>query len=535
LKGGFQKDKGEIKGGELSVRMGLDMDDPKRKRRSSIETIQLDAPVWVSSHPLKPIFPLAWKLLKFVLGTGPQWFLRILSMILFIVLLLPAFIQVGWYYITSPDILRNIKYGPNPRNYLDIYLPAYNNKYSTPGKRPVVIFLSGGVWIIGYKAWGAFTGKILASYGILTVQPDYRNFPQGCMPEMLEDSNRAISWVSQNIASFGGNQKEIYLMGQSAGSHMGALLLLYKALQEKKELDKQQQQQQQRQKEQEMKQRASTDADSSQENLQQSGGADDDKPEHEQVASEERQPEIVKSNGNQNQGNGRSNGNHHPKQNTPQTKRNPLIPEDYVENFPGPEVWELLNIKSFIGIAGPYNISAIENHFHQKGLPRRLLHAIFGGRQNLRSFSPFHVLQDHLHELSDPAIRQRIPPFVLLHGTADKSVPFAMTQEFDHALAKAGLESFVKLYPDQTHTDVIIEDIICPDNKLKDDLMFDVIVYVTHRLQISHDSDVEKVLPKQQQHLTFLVPNEEKFKTRNIRPNLLPRFAVNIAKKVNPF
>ena len=35
-----------------------------------------------------------------------------------------------------------------------------------PSKRcPVVIFVAGGAWTIGYKAWGALMGKLLIDEG----------------------------------------------------------------------------------------------------------------------------------------------------------------------------------------------------------------------------------------------------------------------------------------------------------------------------------------------------------------------------------
>jgi prenylcysteine alpha-carboxyl methylesterase len=74
---------------------------------------------------------------------------------------------------------------------------------------PVVVFLSGGAWIIGYKAWGALMGRVLSSYGILVVTPDYRNFPQGLLPDMIQDANVALEWVFDNIHLFGGGTRII--------------------------------------------------------------------------------------------------------------------------------------------------------------------------------------------------------------------------------------------------------------------------------------------------------------------------------------
>jgi hypothetical protein len=42
---------------------------------------------------------------------------------------------------------------------------------------PVVIFLTGGAWAIGYKAWGALLGLGLSAHGVLVCSVDYRNFP----------------------------------------------------------------------------------------------------------------------------------------------------------------------------------------------------------------------------------------------------------------------------------------------------------------------------------------------------------------------
>lgn len=52
---------------------------------------------------------------------------------------------------------------------LDLYLP---NNIDSP--KPVVIFVTGGAWIIGYKAWGALLGLQLAERDIIVASIDYR-------------------------------------------------------------------------------------------------------------------------------------------------------------------------------------------------------------------------------------------------------------------------------------------------------------------------------------------------------------------------
>lgn len=54
--------------------------------------------------------------------------------------------------------------------------------------------------------------------GVLTIVPDYRNFPQGDIQDMVADIVAAVSWTSKNARQYGGNPEKIVLAGQSAGS-----------------------------------------------------------------------------------------------------------------------------------------------------------------------------------------------------------------------------------------------------------------------------------------------------------------------------
>ena len=140
-------------------------------------SISSEAKRWAYSHPLGPIPRLTYRLFRAVLWTGPTWFLRLLRLILFGILLTPVWIRIGWFYVTSPNIRRNVRYGSRARNFLDIFFPDQ----VLGGRRcPVVVLISGCAWIIGYKAWGVFVARILMEYGLICVLVDYRNFPQVC-------------------------------------------------------------------------------------------------------------------------------------------------------------------------------------------------------------------------------------------------------------------------------------------------------------------------------------------------------------------
>uniref|UniRef100_M8BL57 protein-S-isoprenylcysteine alpha-carbonyl methylesterase n=1 Tax=Aegilops tauschii TaxID=37682 RepID=M8BL57_AEGTA len=147
------------------------------------------------------------------LGVGSRWICQLLALLIYAVLLMPGFIRVGYYYFFSSQVLRSIVYGDQPRNRLDMYIPTDRSK-----PNPVVVFVTGGAWIIGYKAWGALLGR--------------RNFPQGTISDMVTDASEAISFICDTVASYGGDPNQIYLMGQSAGAHIAACALLEQAVKE---------------------------------------------------------------------------------------------------------------------------------------------------------------------------------------------------------------------------------------------------------------------------------------------------------------
>ncbi|KAI3844934.1 hypothetical protein MKX03_019309 [Papaver bracteatum] len=176
---------------------------------------------------------LGFELLRY-LGVGYRWITKFLALGCYAMLLMPGFIQVGYYYYRSRQVRRGIVYGDQPRNRLDLYLP----ENSDDGPMPVVAFITGGAWIIGYKAWGSLLGQQLSERGVIVACIDYRNFPQGTMSDMVKDASEGISFVCNNIADYGGDPNRIYLMGQSAGAHIAACTLLEQATKELGEGDK---------------------------------------------------------------------------------------------------------------------------------------------------------------------------------------------------------------------------------------------------------------------------------------------------------
>ncbi|XP_027925410.1 isoprenylcysteine alpha-carbonyl methylesterase ICME-like isoform X2 [Vigna unguiculata] len=144
---------------------------------------------------------LAITLLRY-LGIGYRWITQLLALGCYAMLLMPGFLQVAYYYFFSPKVQRSLVYGDQPRNRFDLYLPADIGE-----PKPVLIFVTGGAWIIG-------------------------NFPQGTISDMVNDTSQGISFIINNIANYGGDPNRVYLMGQSAGAHISSCALLEQAARE---------------------------------------------------------------------------------------------------------------------------------------------------------------------------------------------------------------------------------------------------------------------------------------------------------------
>ena len=158
------------------------------------------------------------------LFTSFKWLIQFFRLLLFAAFLMPGFSQMMLFYFFSPRVIRSVPYGVESRNALDIYLPR--KKWRRMGPCPVIVYVTGGAWTIGYKGWGALFARRLSQRGVLVFCLDYRNFPQGTITDMVRDVNTGISWVLNNCHLYGGDPSAVYLVGQSAGVHLTLLALI---------------------------------------------------------------------------------------------------------------------------------------------------------------------------------------------------------------------------------------------------------------------------------------------------------------------
>lgn len=92
---------------------------------------------------------------------------------------------------------------------------------------PIHVFIHGGAWRGGRAANYAFPAEMFVNAGIHYVVPDFswvQDVGDSLYP-IVDQLRRAIAWLYENAAHFGGNPQRIYLSGHSSGGHLAGVLL----------------------------------------------------------------------------------------------------------------------------------------------------------------------------------------------------------------------------------------------------------------------------------------------------------------------
>jgi len=118
-----------------------------------------------------------------------------------------------------------VQYGPHPRvNLADIWRRA---DLPRDGKAPVLLQVPGGAWAIGMRRPQAYPLlSHLADRGWVCVSIDYRVSPRHTWPDHIVDVKRALAWIKENIADYGGDPDFVAITGGSAGGHLCSLAAL---------------------------------------------------------------------------------------------------------------------------------------------------------------------------------------------------------------------------------------------------------------------------------------------------------------------
>lgn len=130
------------------------------------------------------------------------------------------------FYSTYSGITKNIAYGPQDREKLDVYQP------DATGPLPVLIWVYGGGWTSGDKELYAPVAQKLMPENVVVVVPNYTTaLPQRIVSEPLvfqqaHQIAQVFAWARKNVSLFNGDPNRIVIGGQSAGAHLTTLVAL---------------------------------------------------------------------------------------------------------------------------------------------------------------------------------------------------------------------------------------------------------------------------------------------------------------------
>ena len=146
----------------------------------------------------------------------------------FIHLLLPAFLLPALFSPQSASATRypqeiicakDIVYNREHHMTLNVFAPVNSTE-----PKEVLVFVHGGSWIHGKKSTYDFFGKGMARKGVVAVIIDYRLCPDARYDGIAMDAAMAVKWVRDSIYRYGGDPKQIYVSGHSAGGQVAALI-----------------------------------------------------------------------------------------------------------------------------------------------------------------------------------------------------------------------------------------------------------------------------------------------------------------------
>ncbi|MDR3293102.1 MAG: carboxylesterase family protein [Clostridiales bacterium] len=133
--------------------------------------------------------------------------------------------QAKKFGAVCPQVMSIVPLGRQSEDclYLNIFAPK------TEGKKPVLVFIHGGAYVLGAGSQTVYHGAAIAEKDVVFVTFNYRLGAVGMMDYSfldgafasniaLKDQAAALKWVNENIEAFGGDKSDVTLMGQSAGA-----------------------------------------------------------------------------------------------------------------------------------------------------------------------------------------------------------------------------------------------------------------------------------------------------------------------------
>ncbi len=123
--------------------------------------------------------------------------------------------------IEAKQVLRNIAYGPNSAQKMDIYIPPNVHNAN------IIFMVHGGAWRNGDKAMRSIVknkSQFWLAKNTIFISTNYRLLPEADPLTQAEDIANAIAFAQTKASEWGGNPEKMIMMGHSAGAHLVALI-----------------------------------------------------------------------------------------------------------------------------------------------------------------------------------------------------------------------------------------------------------------------------------------------------------------------
>ena len=116
----------------------------------------------------------------------------------------------------------DLRYGKDERNRID-YFPARRDG-------PVLVFIHGGYWQNRSKEVFSFVAEGPLAWGINVALVGYTLAPQKRLDGIVAEIHAACGWLAQSIPMLGGDPKQLFVSGWSAGGHLTAMAMSHRAV-----------------------------------------------------------------------------------------------------------------------------------------------------------------------------------------------------------------------------------------------------------------------------------------------------------------
>ncbi len=114
--------------------------------------------------------------------------------------------------------IKDVPYGNNERERLDVFPSAKPNSKT-------LVYIHGGYWHLFDKTKFHFIADAFYADDVTTVLINYPLAPAATMDEIVASCRKAILWLHNNLLQFNGDPQQLYIIGNSAGAHLAAMIL----------------------------------------------------------------------------------------------------------------------------------------------------------------------------------------------------------------------------------------------------------------------------------------------------------------------